>query len=61
VRIRLVVDARGRLIDCRPESSSGSLILDGAALNLVKSIFPLRERTDAAFEGVVAIRYQLGP
>jgi len=59
VELRLEVAADGSLSDCALVSSSGSGLLDEAALKLLRSLFPLAAARGQAFRTRVAIAYRL--
>jgi protein TonB len=61
VRIALTVEADGRLASLRPVASSGSSLLDQAALELLRSAFPLLAGPGRKIDVVLAIRYDLKP
>jgi protein TonB len=59
VRLRLSVTADGKLEAARIEESSGSPLLDRAAIRLVSSIFPLDNPARRELEFFLAIRYSI--
>lgn len=60
VRLRLRLSSDGRLIAATLASSSGSSLLDLAALDLAASVFPLDNIVRKELELVLAVRYSLG-
>jgi protein TonB len=59
VDIALKISTAGELEDSNMSSSSNSSILDQAAINLVKNIFPLNINLQSETEITVTIRYSL--
>ena len=59
VRLRLRVSSDGRLVSARLAVSSGSSLLDRAALGLASSVFPLDNPARRELEFALAVRYSL--
>jgi len=59
VRLMLSVSGDGRLIAARLAASSGSSLLDRAALDLASSVFPVDNLARRDLELVLAVRYSL--
>jgi protein TonB len=59
VRIALQVAPDGTLASLAIQSRSGSAILDEAALQLVRSIFPLHIRLEAAVSLLIPVEYRI--
>ncbi|HUW41417.1 MAG TPA: TonB family protein [Rectinemataceae bacterium] len=59
VRIRLSISADGRLLHAALSSSSGSSLLDQAALDLVAKVFPLANPTGRRLDPTIAVNYSL--
>jgi TonB family protein len=59
VGVTISVSAAGELEDCNVSSSSGTTILDQAAINVIKSIFPLHIVLQSETELIITIRYSL--
>jgi TonB family protein len=59
VRIQLEVGADGRLISVKVGTSSGSALLDRAALALAKSVFPLPNPASIRAQLSMAVTYTL--
>jgi TonB family protein len=59
VRVSLTVDERGNLLSASVSSSSGSSILDRAALDLARSVFPLANPAGSRLEMEIAVAYRL--
>jgi protein TonB len=59
VRLRLRVAADGRLLAAKLASSSGSSLLDHAALELAASVFPQDNAARREFEFLLAVKYSL--
>ena len=59
VKLSIDVAANGSLIVAKIQARSGSAILDGAALKLVQSIFPLDVRLASAVSLVVPVEYRI--
>jgi protein TonB len=59
VRLRLRVSGDGRLLAAKLAASSGSSLLDRAALELASSVFPLDNTARRELEFVLAVRYSL--
>jgi protein TonB len=59
VRLKLRVSGDGRLIAEKLAASSGSTLLDRAALDLVSSVFPLDNLARRELELVLAVSYSL--
>jgi TonB family protein len=58
--VEMRTDARGALVESRIASSSGSSILDRAALDLVRAAFPVENPTRTEAELEITIRFSLG-
>jgi protein TonB len=59
VRLKLRVSGDGRLVAARLAASSGSSLLDRAALDLASSVFPVDNPARRDFELVLAVKYSL--
>jgi len=59
VRVFLSLDARGDLVELRLIQSSGSSILDNAALSLVRKVTPYEHGLGEGFSVEIPIRYSL--
>ena len=59
VRLRLRLSADGHLISAKLDGSSGSALLDRAALDLASSVFPLDNIMSREIELLLAVRYHL--
>ena len=59
VALRLRVAGDGRLLSAKLEASSGSSLLDRAALDLASSVFPVDNLAGRELELVVSVRYEL--
>ncbi|MGO8692329.1 MAG: TonB family protein [Rectinemataceae bacterium] len=59
VRVHLSISAEGRLMRVELASSSGSSLLDRAALDLVASVFPMSNPTGRKLDPVLAVSYSL--
>ena len=59
VKLSIDVAPNGSLVVARIQARSGSAILDGAALKLVQSIFPLDVRLASAVSLVVPVEYRI--
>ncbi len=59
VRLTLRVSGDGRLIAAKLASSSGSTLLDRAALDLASSVFPVDNIARKELELVMAVAYSL--
>ena len=59
VRLKLRVSGDGRLIAAKIAASSGSTLLDRAALDLAFSVFPLDNIARRELDLVLAVRYSL--
>jgi len=59
VGLRLHVAEDGRLLAAKLAASSGSALLDRAALDLASSIFPVDNTTRKELELAVSVRYEL--
>ena len=59
VRLRLRISGDGRLIGATIAASSGSTLLDRAALDLVHSIFPRTNPTGRELDPLLAVSYSL--
>ena len=59
VRLRLRLSADGHLISAKLDGSSGSALLDRAALDLASSVFPLDNIMRREIELLLAVRYYL--
>ncbi len=59
VRLFVAIDREGKLLDCSLDRSSGSSILDSAAMKLIASVFPLVDEFPEPFSGVMQISYRL--
>jgi TonB family protein len=59
VRIRLSISVEGRLIRAELASSSGSSLLDRAALDLVAAVFPMPNPTGRKLAPIIGVSYSL--
>jgi len=59
VYLSLSVNAKGELSSIKSARSSGSRLLDEAAINLLRSAFPLEQGPGRELNLVLAIRYDL--
>lgn len=59
VRLRLRLSADGRLLSAKLASSSGSTLLDRAALDLSSAVFPVDNIARKELVLVLAVRYSL--
>ena len=59
VRLRLSISAEGRLLHAALSSSSGSSLLDQAALDLVAKVFPLANPTGRRLDPAITVNYSL--
>jgi len=59
VRVRLHISADGRLLTASLAASSGSSLLDAAAIELVSSVFPMPNPLGRELEPVLAVKYSL--
>jgi protein TonB len=59
VRLVLAISEDGELQGIQLQESSGSLLLDNAALDLSRSIFPLGVRLSSSMELAINIQYRL--
>ncbi len=59
VELEITVNDKGALDRCEIAASSGSSILDDAALRLLSGLFPFRKRLGGAFSTRIAIVYRL--
>jgi|GEM_PF-5668175 len=59
VRVRLHISADGRLLTASLAASSGSSLLDAAAIELVSSVFPMPNPLGRELEPVLAVNYSL--
>jgi protein TonB len=59
VRIRLSISVEGRLVRAELASSSGSSLLDRAALDLVAAVFPMPNPTGRKLAPIIGVSYSL--
>lgn len=59
VRVSMTINPDGTLRSAMVEKKSGSAILDRAALDLVRSLFPIAEKPGTAMDVAIAIEYRL--
>ncbi|WP_303851279.1 energy transducer TonB [Seleniivibrio woodruffii] len=59
VKMKLVIAPNGSLVESQVVASSGYDILDGEALKLVRSVFPIKHNSDKQISVVVPVTYKL--